>query len=126
MASIVVSLLHSLRFLVQPRASMHLEIIGSATSSRSQTWRTFLRNHASQIMTADVFIVPTITFRLLYVLVIVAHERRRIVRVAVTEHPTAPWTAQQLRNAFPEDEAPRYLCMIATGRLRRSRPRSPP
>jgi hypothetical protein len=75
----------------------------------SQTWRTFLRNHASQIMAADLFIVPTITFRVLYVRVIVAHERRRIVRVAVTEHPTAPWTAQQLRNAFPEDEAPGYL-----------------
>ena len=48
----------------------------------SQTWRTFLKNHASQIVAADLFIGPTITFRLLYVLVIVAHERRRIVRVA--------------------------------------------
>ena len=60
-------------------------------------------------MAADLFVVPTITFRLLYVLVIVAHERRRIIHVAVTEHPTAPWTAQQLRNAFPENEAPGYL-----------------
>jgi putative transposase len=75
----------------------------------SQTWRTFLTNHARQIMAADLFAVPTITFRVLYVLVIVAHERRRIIHVAVTEYPTAPWTAQQLRNAFPENEAPGYL-----------------
>jgi putative transposase len=52
---------------------------------------------------------PTVTYRLLFVLVILAHDRRRIVHVAVTEHPTAAWTAQQLRNAFPEDQAPRYL-----------------
>jgi putative transposase len=75
----------------------------------SQTWRTFLTNHASQIVAADFFVVPTVTFRLLFVLVILAHDRRRIVHVAVTEHPTAAWTAQQLRNAFPENDAPRYL-----------------
>src|SRR5207344_175897 len=75
----------------------------------SQTWRTFLTNHASQIMAADLFVVPTVTFRLLFVLVILAHDRRRIVHVAVTGHPTAAWTAQQLRNAFPENEAPPYL-----------------
>ena len=75
----------------------------------SQTWRTFLTNHASQIMAADLFVVPTVTFRLLFVLVMLAHERRRIVHVAVTAHPTAGWVAQQLRNAFPEDQAPRYL-----------------
>ena len=75
----------------------------------SQTWRTFLTNHASQIMAADLFVVPTVRFRLLFVLVILAHDRRRIVHVAVTARPTAAWTAQQLRNAFPENEAPRYL-----------------
>ena len=75
----------------------------------SQTWRTFLTNHASQIMAADLFVVPTVTFRLLFVLVILAHDRRQIVHVAVTEHPTATWTAQQLRNAFTEHETPRYL-----------------
>ena len=75
----------------------------------SQTWRTFLTNHASQIMAADLFVVPTVTFRLLFVLVILGHDRRRIVHVAVTDHPTAAWIAQQLRNAFPEDQAPRYL-----------------
>jgi putative transposase len=75
----------------------------------SQTWRTFLANHASQIMAVDLFVVPTVTFRMLFVLVILAHERRRIVHMAVTDHPTAAWTAQQLRNAFPDHEAPAYL-----------------
>ena len=61
------------------------------------------------IMAADFFVVPTVTYRLLFVLVILAHHRRRVVHVAVTDHPTAAWTAQQLRNAFPEDHTPRYL-----------------
>jgi hypothetical protein len=60
-------------------------------------------------MAADFFVVPTVTFRLLFVLIILAHDRRRIVHAAVTAHPTAAWTAQQLRNAFPENAAPRYL-----------------
>ena len=75
----------------------------------SQTWRTFLTNHLQQIAAADFFVVPTATCRLLFVLVILAHERRRVVHVAVTDHPTAAWTEQQLREAFPWDEAPRYL-----------------
>jgi transposase InsO family protein len=75
----------------------------------SQTWRTFLANHIGQVMAADFFVVPTATCRLLFVLVILAHERRRVVHVAVTDHPTAAWTAQQLREAFPWGEAPRYL-----------------
>ncbi len=75
----------------------------------SQTWRTFLANHLDQVMAADFFVVPTATYRLLFVLVILAHERRRIVHVAITDHPTAAWTAQQLRNAFPDDECPSYL-----------------
>jgi transposase InsO family protein len=75
----------------------------------SQTWRTFLNNHASQIVAADLFVVPTVTFRLLFVLVLLEHERREIVHVAVTDHPTAAWTAQQLRNTFSEIDAPRYL-----------------
>jgi len=75
----------------------------------SQTWRTFLRNHIGQIVAADFFVVPTATCRLLFVLVILAHERRRVVHVGVTDHPTAVWTAQQLRAAFPWNDAPRYL-----------------
>ena len=60
-------------------------------------------------MAADFFVVPTATGRLLFVLVVLAHHRRRVVHVAVAEHPTAAWTAQQLREAFPWDHAPRYL-----------------
>jgi transposase InsO family protein len=75
----------------------------------SQTWRTFLANHIHQLAAADLFVVPTATCRLLFVLVILAHERRRVVHVAVTDHPTAGWTAQQLREAFPWNEMPRYL-----------------
>src|ERR671911_1291379 len=79
------------------------------TTPRSQSWRTFLANHRQQIAAADFFVVPTVTCRLLFVLAVLAHERRRIVHVAVTAHPTAAWTAQQLREAFPWDQAPRYL-----------------
>jgi putative transposase len=75
----------------------------------SQSWRTFLANHVQQIVAADLFVVPTATGRLLFVLVMLAHHRRRVVHVAVTAHPTAAWTAQQLREAFPWDEASRYL-----------------
>jgi putative transposase len=75
----------------------------------SQSWRTFLVNHCQQIAAADFFVVPTASYRLLFVLVILAHERRRIVHLAVTANPTAAWTAQQVREAFPWDQAPRYL-----------------
>jgi len=75
----------------------------------SQSRHTFLANHVQQIMAADFFVVPTATGRLLFVLVMLAHHRRRVVHIAVTEHPTATWTAQELREAFPWDEAPRYL-----------------
>jgi putative transposase len=78
-------------------------------SPPSQPWRTFLANHVDQIMAADFLVVPTVTYQLLFVLVILGHDRRRIVHVAVTDHSTAAWTAQQLRNAFPEDHVPRYL-----------------
>ena len=75
----------------------------------SQTWRTFLANHRSQIVAADFFVVPTAACGLLFVLVLLSHERRRVVHVAVTDQPTAQWTVQQLREAFPCDHAPRYL-----------------
>jgi putative transposase len=75
----------------------------------SQTWRMFLANHVHQLVAADFFVVPTATCRLLFVLVLLAHDRRRIVHIAVTDHPTAAWTAQQLREAFPWNNAPKYL-----------------
>ena len=83
--------------------------MGRRRQPPSQTWRTFLHNHIGQIVAADFFVVPTATYRLLFVLVLLAHDRRRIRHVAVTAHPTAAWTAQPLREAFPWDEAPRYL-----------------
>jgi len=75
----------------------------------SQTWRTLLTNHATDLVAADFFVVPTAMFRVLFVFVVLAHDRRRPVHVAVTAHPTAEWTTQQLRDAFPWDTAPRYL-----------------
>jgi hypothetical protein len=75
----------------------------------SQSWKTFLDNHVSELVPVDFFTVPTATFRVLFVLVLLAHPRRRLVHFNVTEHPTAEWTAQQVRETFPEDRAPRYL-----------------
>jgi len=74
-----------------------------------QTWWRFLRNHADGIASIDLFVVPTITFKLLFGLVILRHGRRRIVSFAVTAHPTAEWLARQISEAFPWDSAPRYL-----------------
>ena len=75
----------------------------------SQTWRTFLDNHVSQLVSVDFFTVPTIRFQVLYVFLVLAHDRRRILHFNVTAHPTAEWTGQQLREAFPFDQLPRYL-----------------
>jgi putative transposase len=75
----------------------------------SQTWRTFLENHLHSLVSVDFFTVPTIRFQILYVFLVLAHERRRIVHFAVTAHPTAEWTAHQLREAFQWESAPRHL-----------------
>ena len=75
----------------------------------SQTWRTFLENHAKEIIALDFFVVPTATFRILFVLIVVSHDRRQILHVNVTAHPTAVWTARQLLEACGLDEEPRYL-----------------
>ncbi|HEY7314812.1 MAG TPA: integrase core domain-containing protein [Gemmataceae bacterium] len=75
----------------------------------SQTWKTFLKNHVGTLASMDFFTVPTATFRRLYVFVILHHARRRVVHVNVTTRPTAAWVAQQLREAFPFETAPRYL-----------------
>jgi transposase InsO family protein len=75
----------------------------------SQNWRTFLRSHAEGIAAIDMFVVASASFRLLYVMIILAHDRRKIVRTAVTQHPTAAWLSRQVTEAFPWDTAPRYL-----------------
>ena len=75
----------------------------------SQTWRTFLDNHVREIAAVDFFTVPTATFRILYVMIVLCHERRRVVHFNVTEQPTAEWAGQQVVEAFPYDEAPRFL-----------------
>ena len=66
----------------------------------SQTWRTFLENHVKSIVSIDFFTVATIRFQVLYVFLVLAHDRRRVTHFNVTAHPTAEWTAQQLREAF--------------------------
>jgi putative transposase len=75
----------------------------------SQTWRTLLENHAKQLVSIDFFTVPTLRFQVLYVFLVLAHDRRRILHFNVTAHPTAEWTGQQLREAFPFAQLPRYL-----------------
>ena len=75
----------------------------------SQSWRTFLANHREAIAAVDFFTVPTMTFKILYVFVVIAHARRRVVHFNVTAHPSALWTAQQLTEAFPFNTAPTYL-----------------
>jgi putative transposase len=75
----------------------------------SQAWRTFLKNHAEHLIALDFFTVPTATFRVLFVLVMLTHGRRRLFHFNVTEHPTAEWTARQLLEACALEEAPRYL-----------------
>src|SRR2546422_4917939 len=75
----------------------------------SPTWKAFLKNHINDVVSIDFFIVPTIRFKLLFVLVVLAHSRRKVLHFNVTEKPTAQWTAQQIAEAFPWDSAPKYL-----------------
>jgi transposase InsO family protein len=75
----------------------------------SQTWRTFLANHVRDLISIDFFTVPTAGLRVLFVLVVLTHHRRRVVHFNVTEHPAAYWTAQQIVDTFPDDSAPSYL-----------------
>lgn len=75
----------------------------------SPTWKVFLNNHVRDLVSIDFFMVPTVRFKVLFVLVVLAHHRRRVVHFNVTEHPTAQWTAQQITEAFPWDTAPKYL-----------------
>jgi transposase InsO family protein len=74
-----------------------------------QEWKTFLRNHAPDVAAMDLFVVPTVGFRLLYGFVIVRIDRRDLVWINVTPNPTAEWIARQITEAFPWDGAPRYM-----------------
>jgi hypothetical protein len=92
--------------------------IGERTVSRlipkrrtppSQTWRTFLTNHVRDLVSIDFFTVPTAGWRVLFLLLVLPHHRRRVVHFNVTEHPSAAWTAQHLVEAFPDNTAPAHL-----------------
>jgi transposase InsO family protein len=76
---------------------------------RSQSWKTFLHNHSTGIGAMDLLVVPTVGFRLLFVLVILRHQRRRLISLSVTANPTAEWIARQITEAFPWDSAPTHL-----------------
>jgi putative transposase len=80
-------------------------------SGTRQHWKTFLHNHRDVLAAMDFFTVPTATFRVLYVWFVLHHDRRRVLHLNVTDHPTAGWVCQQLRNAFPYDTAPRFLLL---------------
>ena len=85
-------------------------------SEAAQRWRTFLHNHREAIAAVDFFAVPTVTFGLLYCFFIIAHDRRRILHFNVTRHPTSIWTAQQLRDAFPYADVPRFVVFDHDGK----------
>jgi transposase InsO family protein len=103
----------------------------------SQTWKTFLRNHAEAIAAIDMCVVPTLTFDLLFAFLVLGHGRRQLLWFEVTRHPTAQWLAQQITEAFPWTSAPTYLVRdndgayghVFTSRVRamgiRDRPISP-
>jgi transposase InsO family protein len=105
-----------------PRIHGELKMLGIAISERTvsrllrrlrrppnQTWRTFLHNHVGQIVATDFFTVPTITLKVLFVFIVLEHYRRKVLHFNVTEHPTAPWTAQQILEAFADRDPARYL-----------------
>ena len=80
------------------------------SETRDQKWMTFLRNHLDSVAAIDFFTVPTVTFRVLYVFVVMLHDRRRILHFNITESPSAFWSGQQVINAFPFTTPPKYLC----------------
>jgi putative transposase len=105
-----------------PRIQSELKLLGYVVSEStvakymlrdrrppSQTWRTFLDNHVSDLAAIDFFTVPTATFRVLYCFVVLRHDRRQVVHFNVTAHPTSQWTAQQIVEAFPFGDIPRFL-----------------
>ena len=105
-----------------PRIQSELSLLGHVVAERtvakytactrkppSQTWRTFLKNHVPELAAVDFFTVPTVTFRVLYVFIVLRHHRREVVHFNVTADPSAEWTAQQIIEAFPYEEAPRTM-----------------
>jgi len=99
-----------LRFLGYEVAELTVaKYMGHPSPRPSSTWRTFLGAHIGEIVAVDFFVVPTLTFRLLFGFLILQHNRRELVHVNVTDHPTAAWTAHQLVESFPEETAPKYL-----------------
>ena len=85
----------------------------------SQGWKTFLHNHADGIASMDLFVVPTISFRLLYGLLILHHDRRQILWLGVTAHPTSEWISHQITEAYGWKAAPRYITHWLRGALPR-------
>jgi len=105
-----------------PRIHGELKMLGIDISERTvsrilrrlrhppnQTWKTFLHNHVGQMVSIDFFTVPTITMRVLFVLMVLEHDRRKVLHFNVTEHPTGAWTAQQIVEAFADRDAAQYL-----------------
>ena len=78
-------------------------------STNGQRWKTFLKNHASEIILIDFFCIPTTNFKLLHVLVFLSHERRKVIHFNVTTNPTSEWASQQLKNALYNSDTPKYL-----------------
>ncbi len=83
--------------------------MGRPSPRPSPSWRAFLDTHLREMVAVDFFVVPTLSFRLLFGFVVLRHHRRELLHVNVTDHPTAAWTAQQIVDAFPDETAPRYL-----------------
>jgi transposase InsO family protein len=94
---------------IEVAQSMVAKYMAKDGRGRSQTWKTFLHNHAAGIGAMDFLVVPTVGFKLLFVLVILWHQRRRLISLTVATNPTAEWIARQITEAFPWNEAPKYL-----------------
>jgi putative transposase len=103
-----------------PRIHGELKMLGIPISERTvsrmtlrrppgQTWKTFLHNHLGQMVSIDFFTVPTVTWKVLFVFIVLEHRRRQVLHLNVTEHPTSAWTAQQIVEAFADRDAARYL-----------------
>ena len=105
-----------------PRIHGELKMLGVEISERTvsrilrrlprppgQTWKTFLRNHLPQMVSIDFFTVPTITWKVLFVFIVLEHRRREVLHFNVTDHPTAAWTSQQIVEAFSDHDTSRYL-----------------